>query len=242
MDSVALVGRRVAEKQLDFEGYSTTISTRADESAVTEVQGVLGATANLESPGEVDVSRPSDALAAKEATDDALSGAGTVRRGAACLRCGVADTVIISVLERRAEIGLRRSLGATLGRIRTQFLSEALLLSALGGVGATLVIGGLVGLCPVVRAARLPGTEALAAHWTAVLLTKCPRGQEQPTATRSRCARRWVHGWRRPTRQPVLAQRAFCLADSCECGPAMPGTVRRPVASRGARCGVAGAG
>lgn len=90
MDSVALVGRRVAEKQLDFEGYSTTISTRADESAVTEVQGVLGATANLESPGEVDVSRPSDALAAKEATDDALSGLLLGLCGVALLVCGVA--------------------------------------------------------------------------------------------------------------------------------------------------------
>ncbi|MFF4546885.1 ABC transporter permease [Streptomyces sp. NPDC001435] len=198
MDSVALVGWPVAEKQLDFDGYPTTIYTRADEGAVTEVQGVLGATANPESPGEVDVSRPSDALAAKEATDDALSGLLLGLGGVALLvgGVGVANTMVISVLERRAEIGLRRSLGATRGQIRTQFLSEALLLSGLGGVGgvllgiavtggyaayqnwpsivpvwamaggvgATLVIGGLAGFYPAVRAARLPPTEALAAH------------------------------------------------------------------------------
>lgn len=198
MDFVALVGWPVAEKQLDFDGYPTTIFTRADESAVTEVQGVLGATANPESPGEVDVSRPSDALAAKEATDDALSGLLLGLGGVALLvgGVGVANTMVISVLERRAEIGLRRSLGATRGQIRTQFLSEALLLSGLGGVGGvllgiavtggyatyqnwpsvvpvwamaggvggTLVIGGLAGFYPAVRAARLPPTEALTAH------------------------------------------------------------------------------
>ena len=108
---------------------------------------------------------------------------------------GVANTMVISVLERRAEIGLRRSLGATRGQIRTQFLCESQLLSALGGLGgvalgiavtagyagyqgwptvvplwamvggvaATLLIGGLAGFYPAVRAARLPPTEALAA-------------------------------------------------------------------------------
>jgi putative ABC transport system permease protein len=74
---------------------------------------------------------------------------------------GVANTMVISVLERRGEIGLRRALGATRGQIRGQFLTESLLLSALGGVGATLVIGMFAGLYPAVRAARLAPTEAL---------------------------------------------------------------------------------
>ena len=52
---------------------------------------------------------------------------------------GVANTMVISVLERRAEIGLRRSLGATRGQIRLQFLAESLLLSALGGVGGVVL-------------------------------------------------------------------------------------------------------
>ncbi|WP_369215173.1 ABC transporter permease [Streptomyces flavofungini] len=198
LDSSALVGWSEAERQLDFDGYPTAIYTRADDGSVGDVQAVLGATANPETPSETEVSRPSDALAAKEATDDALSGLLLGLGGVALLvgGVGVANTMVISVLERRSEIGLRRSLGATRGQIRTQFLAEALLLSALGGlggvllgiavtggyasyqgwpsvvpvwamaggVGATLVIGGLAGFYPAVRAARLPPTEALATH------------------------------------------------------------------------------
>lgn len=195
LDSAALVGWPEAERELDFDGYPTTVYTRSEESKVTDVQAVLGATANPENPSEANVSRPSDALAAKEATDSALSGL-LLGLGAVALLVGgvgVANTMVISVLERRSEIGLRRALGATRGQIRTQFLCEALLLSALGGlggvllgiavtsgyaayqgwpsvvpvwamaggIGATLVIGGLAGFYPAVRAARLPPTEAL---------------------------------------------------------------------------------
>ncbi|MET7852297.1 ABC transporter permease [Streptomyces avermitilis] len=195
LDSAALVGWPAAERELDFDGYPTTVYTRSEESKVTDVQAVLGATANPENPSEANVSRPSDALAAKEATDSALSGL-LLGLGAVALLVGgvgVANTMVISVLERRSEIGLRRALGATRGQIRTQFLCEALLLSALGGlggvllgitvtsgyaayqgwpsvvpvwamaggIGATLVIGGLAGFYPAVRAARLPPTEAL---------------------------------------------------------------------------------
>ncbi|MFD4242816.1 ABC transporter permease [Streptomyces sp. NPDC058525] len=197
LDAGAFVGWEAATRNLDFDGYPTTVYTRADGAAVTDVQAVLGATANPEDPSAVEVSRPSDALAAKEATDDTLSGL-LLGLGAVALLVGgvgVANTMVISVLERRAEIGLRRSLGATRGQIRTQFLCESLLLSALGGaggvllgiavtggyatyqgwptvvpawamaggVGATLIIGGLAGFYPAVRAARLPPTEALAA-------------------------------------------------------------------------------
>jgi len=108
---------------------------------------------------------------------------------------GVANIMVISVLERRSEIGLRRALGATRGHIRSQFLSEAMLLGAAGGVVgvatgsaataiyasgkgwdvvvpplawgggfvAAVVIGGVAGLMPAVRAARMSPTEALRA-------------------------------------------------------------------------------
>ncbi len=123
------------------------------------MQAVLAATANPQNPNEVKVSRPSDALAAKQAADTALNGL-LLGLGSVALLVGgvgVANTMVISVLERRAEIGLRRSLGATRGQIRSQFLTESLLLSALGG------LGGVAGLYPAWRAARLSPTEALAA-------------------------------------------------------------------------------
>jgi putative ABC transport system permease protein len=123
------------------------------------VQAVLGRTANPEHPNEVQVSRPSDVLAAKAATDTTLN-ALLLGLGAVALLVGgvgVANTMIISVLERRPEIGLRRALGATRRHIRIQFLAESLLLSALGGLG-----GAMLGI--VVTAAY-----ATSQHWPAVV-------------------------------------------------------------------------
>ncbi|MFD7293323.1 ABC transporter permease [Streptomyces sp. NPDC059897] len=140
LDEAALVGWAAAGTELGFDGHPTTLYTRSAESAVEEVQAVLGATANPEAPNEVDVSRPSDALAAQQAAGKAFTGL-LLGLGAVALLVGgvgVANTMVISVLERRAEIGLRRSLGATRGQIRTQFLMESLLLSALGGLGGAV--------------------------------------------------------------------------------------------------------
>lgn len=140
LDTAALVGWPVAEALLGFDGLPTTVYARAAEGAVSAVQQVLAATANPEAPNEVDVARPSDALVAQAAADSTLN-ALLLGLGAVALLVGgvgVANTMVISVLERRAEIGLRRSLGATRGQIRVQFVCEALLLSALGGVAGVL--------------------------------------------------------------------------------------------------------
>jgi putative ABC transport system permease protein len=143
IDSSVLVGFPAAERYLGFDGHPTMIYVRARTDQVAAVQNVLAATANPEAPNEVNVSQPSDVLTARAAAQGALNGL-FLGLGAVSLlvgAVGVANIMLISVLERRSEIGLRRALGATRGHIRTQFLSEAILLALLGGLaGVTLGI------------------------------------------------------------------------------------------------------
>ncbi|GLZ40126.1 ABC transporter permease [Actinokineospora sp. NBRC 105648] len=143
VDRAALVGWPVAEAELGFSGHPTTIYERSADEAVAGVRAVLAATANPENPQNVAVSRPSDALtaqlAARSAFDELFLGLGAVALLVGGI--GVANTMIISVLERRGEIGMRRSLGATRRHIRAQFLAESAVLSAIGGV-----IGVVVGI------------------------------------------------------------------------------------------------
>ncbi|MCU7722960.1 ABC transporter permease [Actinoplanes sp. KI2] len=141
LNSAVLVGWPAAGSYLGFDGHPTTLYTRAVESQVESVRAVLAATANPENPNEVKVSKPSDVLAAKRTTNATFT-ALLLGLGAVALLVGgigVANTMVISVLERRGEIGLRRSLGATKSQIRVQFVTEALLLSLLGGLGGVLL-------------------------------------------------------------------------------------------------------
>jgi putative ABC transport system permease protein len=135
IDSSVLVGFPAAERYLGFDGHPSEIYLKAQTSEVDAVQSVLAATANPEAPNEVDVSQPSAVLVAQADAKAALNylflglGAVSLLVGAV----GVANIMVISVLERRSEIGLRRAIGATKGHIRLQFMAEAVLLSLLGG-------------------------------------------------------------------------------------------------------------
>lgn len=183
--------------QLGFDGAPTAVYTRVDPTRVAEARDLLAGAIRPGAPQQVGVTRPSDALAAKNATDDSFTGLLVGIGGVALLvgGIGVANTMVITVLERRAEVGVRRALGARRRSIRDQFLVESLLLSLLGGaagvvigvgvtvtfalaqgwpvalpvwavaggLGATVVIGGVSGLYPAARAARIPPTSALAA-------------------------------------------------------------------------------
>jgi putative ABC transport system permease protein len=144
VDSAVLVGFPAAQRFLGFDGHPSTVYVRAATDRVTAVRSVLAATANPEAPNEVNVSRPSDALVARAKAKNAFTGL-FIGLGAVALLVGgvgVANVMVIAVLERRSEIGLRRALGATRGQIRTQFLSEAVLLAAIGGVvGVVLGVG-----------------------------------------------------------------------------------------------------
>jgi putative ABC transport system permease protein len=166
LDNAALIGLPIAKELYGAEGTPSTIYVRADPDDLDDVRQVLGATANPEHPEEVEVSRPSDALEARAAARTAFTSL-FLGLGAVALLVGgvgIANVMVISVLERRSEIGLRRALGATKRHIRLQFLTESLILAGLGGI-AGVILGVLV-------------TTVLAANrgWDTVILWYVPVG------------------------------------------------------------------
>ncbi len=141
LDRSVMIGHEAAVTYYDADDAPAVIYTRVADGAVEATRDVLPATADPESPEEVTVSRPSDALEAQAAADDTLTtlflGLGAVALLVGGI--GIANVMVIAVIERRGEIGLRRALGATRAHIRRQFLTEAVILSVLGGVAGVAI-------------------------------------------------------------------------------------------------------
>ena len=166
IDSAVLVGFPAAERYLNFDGHPSEIYLRTQTSQVDAVHAILAQTANPENPSAVDVSQPSLALTLRADAQGAFNGL-FLGLGAVALlvgAVGIANIMIISVLERRSEIGLRRALGATKGQIRTQFLAEAILLALAGGA-AGVAAGALATL-----------VYATTKHWAVVIPTEAWAG------------------------------------------------------------------
>ncbi|MEM7274786.1 MAG: ABC transporter permease [Actinomycetota bacterium] len=195
LDRAVIIGAEAAQAYFDADDAPAVVYVRVADGAIDSTRDVLPANTDPANPEEVTVSRPSDALEAQAAADDALTtlflGLGAVALLVGGI--GIANVMVIAVIERRGEIGLRRALGATRAHIRRQFLTEAMLLSVLGGLAgvaigtaatviyatsqgwrvilpveavvggfvAAVVIGGVAGLYPAMRAARLAPTQAL---------------------------------------------------------------------------------
>jgi putative ABC transport system permease protein len=136
LDRAALIGLGIAADQFGTTDHPGTIYLRVDPDQLDDVRAVLPTTANPESPDTIEIGRPTDAIEAKAAASNAFTALFLGLGGVALLvgGVGIANVMVISVLERRSEIGLRRALGATRRHVSVQFLAEALLLSALGGV------------------------------------------------------------------------------------------------------------
>ena len=173
VDSSVLVGFPFAQHYLSFDGHPATIYLKATYGQINAVYNLLGDQADPENPSGVAVSQPSDALVAqadaKAAFNTLFLGLGAVALLVGAI--GVANIMVIAVLERRSEIGLRRALGATRGHIRIQFLAEAIVLSLVGGVAGVVTGAAATSIYAHGKGwATVIPTDAWAGGMTAALL------------------------------------------------------------------------
>ena len=198
LDRAAIIGYGAAQEYFGHDGEVDTIYVRAYPEHVEDVRSVMAATVNPENPEEVQVSRASDVLEARVVANSTFTNL-FMGLGAVALLVGgigIANVMVIAVIERRSEIGLRRAIGATKFHIGIQFITESLLLACVGGImgiiagmtvttiyastqdwyivipqsaiyigiGSSILIGGVAGFYPAMRAANMSPTEALRAN------------------------------------------------------------------------------
>jgi putative ABC transport system permease protein len=159
VDDTVLIGFAAAARLFGAARDASTVYVRADPDRLDAVRGLLGATANPQAPEQVQVSRPSDALAARAAARTAFTSL-FLGLGAVALLVGgvgIANVMVVSVLERRSEVGLRRALGATRRHVGAQFICESVLLAGAGGAAG------------VALGAAVTAAYANSQHWTAAL-------------------------------------------------------------------------
>ena len=159
LDRTALIGLPAAVHLLRATWHPVQIYVRTSPAQVAAVQAVLAATADPAAPQDVAVANPADALTARADATAAFRGL-FLGLGAVALLVGgigIANVMIIAVLERRGEIGLRRALGAARRHIAAQFVAEAALLAGLGGVAGAL-LGGFAS-----------AVYSWSRHWSAVV-------------------------------------------------------------------------
>jgi putative ABC transport system permease protein len=159
LDLSVLVGYPIAQKVLGSDGRPVEIYVRAYPASIGPVESVLAATADPPAPQDVSITNPSDALIARADASSAFQslflalGAVAVVVGG----IGITNVMVMAVLERRGEIGLRRALGAKRIHIAAQFVCESALLAGIGGVAGS-VCGGFA-----------TAVFAHARHWQSVV-------------------------------------------------------------------------
>jgi putative ABC transport system permease protein len=165
VDAAVMLPDRAATTYFGHDGTSTSVYLRAGERSVESVVDVIGRTAHPQKPEAVKIARPSDALAAKLIADQTLNRLliGVAAIGLLVGGIGVMNTMVIAVLERRSEIGLRRALGATRRNIAFQFLTESLLMSLTGGI-----LGVLLGALATGVYASTQGWPVSLSPWVAL--------------------------------------------------------------------------
>jgi len=159
LDRAALIGFAQAARLAGQPVLPTDLYVRTDPQSSSAVGSVLAATVDPASPQDVQVTNPADALVARADASSALQGL-FLALGAVALAVGglgIANVMVIGVLERRSEIGLRRALGARRAHIGIQFLAESSLLALTGGAGGAIIGGFATTVFAAVR------------HWDALV-------------------------------------------------------------------------